>query len=653
MANPRLQVDVIANLKKFNESIDKLAPKLNAVGEKLQSVGKRATLGLTVPLGLAGAKAIQMASDINESMNKVDVAFKSSSDLVKAFSEDTLKSFGISQGEALESAALFGDMATSMGLSTSEASRMSTQLVGLAGDLASFKNIQVDVARTALASIFTGETESLKKLGVVMTQVNLEEFARSQGIDKSIKAMTQAEQVQLRYQFIMAKTVNAQGDFARTSEGSANQMRIFTEGVKQLTTDLGQVLLPVFTKIITKINEVIQSFNDTSKEFKFFTVAIGIAVTAVGPLLFVFGKLISVLAIAKLRFKQLNVQILKTYAIVFAKVIAIVAIIASLAGAFIYVKKNAEEFSKMFTNIWNGVKGMLLNKIRDMSFAMSKFFEKIGLDGLSDSFGRFSKDVQSSIDEIPKPEDTNFMSLKEFLGELKGDFTNLTESIKNGTKSLLGFEEEASKLSKAGLGQATTVRTGLDVGKQWFLDRKVTQTAVENIKLIDDQVRTFSNFLAGQAQTSIVTFAESMTDLFTGDIGKDTFFSNLLLAVADFASEFGKLAIAIGLSAKTLKESLFTNPAAAIAAGIALVVAGKALKSRVSSMGQGMKEGGIVPAGFPNDTYPALLTSGEAVIPKPDRLPSFNNSMTLDGEFRVRGTDLVLTLAEANYTLGR
>ena len=213
----------------------------------------------------------------------------------------------------------------------------------------------------------------------------------------------------------------------------------------------------------------------------------------------------------------------------------------------------------------------------------------------------------------------------------------------------MGFTEEASKLGTARLGQKTGVRTGADAGTDFF--RKVDVPSL--VKNVEDQVRQLTDFLAGQAQDSIVLFSQSLADMFTGDINAGNFFSNILGIIADFATEFGKLAIAIGLSAMKLKESLFTNPKAAIAAGVALVIAGKALRNKVNTMGQGMKDGGIVPSGFPNDTYPALLTSGEAVIPKPDRLPAFGNSVRLEGEFRVRGTDLVLSLERANQFIGR
>ena len=122
-------------------------------------------------------------------------------------------------------AALFGDMGTAMGQTPAEAAKMSESLVGLAGDLASFKNIGIEEAQTALKGIFTGEGESLKSLGVVMQDSTLEAYAMATGQKKAYDEMTQAEKVALRYAYVMDATKNAQGDFARTSGGTANQLR--------------------------------------------------------------------------------------------------------------------------------------------------------------------------------------------------------------------------------------------------------------------------------------------------------------------------------------------------------------------------------------------------------------------------------------------
>lgn len=291
--NLGINIRIGADLKKFSKDMQNVQRQMKRTARSLKRSGQELSRSVSLPLGLAGAAMIKFASDTQESLNKVDVAFGSSSKQVKDFADTTLKSFGIARGSALDMAATFGDMGTSMGLTQSQAADMSTKLVGLAGDLASFKNIRIDIAQTALNSIFTGETESLKKLGIVMTQANLSAFALEQGIKKPFKAMSEAEKTMLRYQFVMAKTSNAHGDFERTGGGAANQMRIFQESLKELADDFGQIILPAFTKIITKVNAMVKSFSSMSEGTKKVILVVAGLAAALGPLMIAMSSVIS------------------------------------------------------------------------------------------------------------------------------------------------------------------------------------------------------------------------------------------------------------------------------------------------------------------------------------------------------------------------
>jgi len=244
---------------KSNVALEKISITAKKVGDTAGTVSNK-MMPVTVAITAAGAAAIKMGSDYEESLNKVDVAFKDNTKEVEAWSKTTLDKFGIAGGTALDMAALFGDMATSMGLATDKAADMSMSLVGLAGDLASFKNIGIDQAQEALKGIFTGEGEALKTLGIVMTDTTLKEYALSKGIKKKYDEMTQSEKVQLRYNYVMEMTKNAQGDFQRTLGGTANSTRVLGESIKELSTEFGQQLLPIITPIIQKATELIRQF---------------------------------------------------------------------------------------------------------------------------------------------------------------------------------------------------------------------------------------------------------------------------------------------------------------------------------------------------------------------------------------------------------
>lgn len=269
--------------------LDHLNKGLDEAARRLSTAGNALTAGLTVPLAAAGVASVNFSSDMQEAINKVEVAFGGAADSVKEWSSTTLNSIGLAQGTALDMAALFGDMATSMGYSQDAAAQMSMALVNLAADLASFKNIGIDQASTALKSIFTGETESLKELGVVMTQANLEAYALAEGYTTAYTAMDQAQQVAVRYQYVLANTQNAQGNFARTSDSTANQLRIFRESLKEAAATAGDELLPVITPIIGKLNELIQTFGDLDEGTQKAVVQTGLFLAALGPMLKVTG----------------------------------------------------------------------------------------------------------------------------------------------------------------------------------------------------------------------------------------------------------------------------------------------------------------------------------------------------------------------------
>lgn len=276
----------------FEKRMESISSKAKSIGDKLSGIGTALTVGVTTPLAVAGKGMVDAASDFDENLNKISVAFGDSADDVKAWADTATESFGLSMNQALEATSLFGDMATSMGISQSEAASMSTSLAGLAGDMASFKNIGIDEAMTALNGVFTGETESLKQLGIVMTEVNLQEFA--DGLGLVYNDMTQAEKVQLRYNYVMAMSKNAIGDYARTSDGTANSMRTFQASVENLAITLGQNLLPIVTPIIQKATEMVNAFAAADPELQQLVLKTAGIAAAAGPALLVIGKMVSV-----------------------------------------------------------------------------------------------------------------------------------------------------------------------------------------------------------------------------------------------------------------------------------------------------------------------------------------------------------------------
>ena len=178
-------------------------------------------------------------------------------DEVEKFANSAVQNFGMSALTAKRMASTFMAMANGMGIAANDGKNMSLQLTALAGDMASFYNVEQDIAQTALNSIFTGETESLKKFGIVLTEANLNAFALANGITKQYSAMSQAEKVALRYQYVLKATANAQGDFARTSSSWTNQVRVLKEQWSQLIGILGKGLIAALTPVVKALNKLL------------------------------------------------------------------------------------------------------------------------------------------------------------------------------------------------------------------------------------------------------------------------------------------------------------------------------------------------------------------------------------------------------------
>lgn len=218
-----------------------------------------------------GKKCLDLGSDLSEVQNVVDVTFSAMTARVDEFAKSALNSFGLSETMAKRYTGTFGAMAKAFGFAEKDAFEMSSTLTGLAGDVASFYNISQNEAYTKLKSVFTGETESLKDLGVVMTQAALDQYALANGFGKTTSAMSEAEKVALRYQFVQEKLSAAQGDFARTSGSWANQCRILSLQVESVMATVGQGLINLFTPIIKTANVVIGKIATLANAFKAFT----------------------------------------------------------------------------------------------------------------------------------------------------------------------------------------------------------------------------------------------------------------------------------------------------------------------------------------------------------------------------------------------
>lgn len=214
--------------------------------------------GALAAVGVAkfGADAIGAASDMEESLAKIGVVFGEQSAAVEEWASNSAEAFGQSKQQALEAAGTYGNLFRAFGVGQEETQKMSTSLVELAADLASFNNTSVDDALLALRSGLSGETEPLKRFGIAMTDVRLREEALRLGLIKTTKdALTPGAKAQAAYALIMKDSALAQGDFARTSDGLANKQRIMSAKWKDLQAAIGKAFLPVVLKVVSVVTD--------------------------------------------------------------------------------------------------------------------------------------------------------------------------------------------------------------------------------------------------------------------------------------------------------------------------------------------------------------------------------------------------------------
>lgn len=261
----QIGLDLVVNQKQFHN-------QMSGIQQLAKKTGKMLASAFAVKKLIDfGKECLELGSDLQEVQNVVDVTFPNMTAKVDDFAKSASASFGLSEAMAKKFTGTYGAMAKAFGFTEKAAFEMGSTLTGLAGDVASFYNISQDEAYTKLKSVFSGETETLKDLGIVMTQNALDAYALANGYGKTTKSMSEAEKVALRYAFVQKQLSSASGDFARTSDSWANQTRILKLQFDSLKASIGQGLINLFTPAIKIINSLIGKLSVLASKFKSFT----------------------------------------------------------------------------------------------------------------------------------------------------------------------------------------------------------------------------------------------------------------------------------------------------------------------------------------------------------------------------------------------
>lgn len=342
-------------LARASAALDQLEDHTNKSTDAFSRLAKAIGLVMIARKALDTIKTgIDYASDLAEVQNVVDVTFGSATEAINSWSKECLAAYGMNEVSAKRYAGTIGAMLKSSGLAGDAIVDMSKDMVGLAGDMASFYNLDLETAFEKIRSGISGETEPLKQLGINMSVANLEAYALSQGITTAYNEMSQAEQVMLRYNYLMSTTADAQGDFARTQDSYANQTRLLSESWLEFTSIMAEQLLPVLTTIVSWLNNIVTFLTENADMVS--AVLVGLATTvgilAVAWVVHAAAQWLAVAANQALIVSLLSNPILWIALIIGVLVAAMYRWIQSIGGV-----KNAWEICKLALIVgWNAVK---------------------------------------------------------------------------------------------------------------------------------------------------------------------------------------------------------------------------------------------------------------------------------------------------------
>lgn len=342
-------------LARASAALDQLEDHTNKSTDAFSRLAKAIGLVMIARKALDIIKTgIDYASDLAEVQNVVDVTFGSATEAINSWSKECLAAYGMNEVSAKRYAGTLGAMLKSSGLAGDAIVDMSKDMVGLAGDMASFYNLDLETAFEKIRSGISGETEPLKQLGINMSVANLEAYALSQGITTAYNEMSQAEQVMLRYNYLMSTTADAQGDFARTQDSYANQTRLLSESWLEFTGVMAEQLLPVLTTIVSWLNNIVAFLTENADMVS--AVLVGLATTvgilAVAWVVHAAAQWLAVAANQALIVSLLSNPILWIALIIGVLVAAMYRWIQSIGGV-----KNAWEICELALIVgWNAVK---------------------------------------------------------------------------------------------------------------------------------------------------------------------------------------------------------------------------------------------------------------------------------------------------------
>ena len=641
MAPQSAEARIIITSKDLSEKgIQSANKNLQQLGKTVAGVGKKMSLFVTGPLAALGTLAVKTASDYEETRSKFQTVFGDFAAQAEEWAVNFGRAVGRSQNDILGWLSTIQDTFVPLGFAREQSAEFSKVVTQLAVDLASFNNVAEDKALADLQTTLVGNVEAARKYGVIINQTVLDQQLLNMGIEGGVAAASEQEKVLARLQILIASTGDAQGDAARTAQSFANQMRALRSDLKDVLTILGQIMLPVLSKIIARVRSAIEFFKNMDERFQRLIVIAGALVAAIGPLLVLIGSFITIAPAIGAAFTAM-----------LGPIGLVIAAVAALGVGIFFLVKHWDEVSRFMVDTWvflkdkalmifNLIKAVVLDHVRvvlEGLIAVREVFPgtadklRSAVDGINatidESVGKFQEYNETTWESVRAQSELEQMQQKN--NELAKKGTEIAEQATAGTQTQ---NEELQNLIDSILAENEAQRTANEqaLTHQEIMEGFTLEPAIQQTEAYTGQVSSLAAGLSDvvtmqdiwnqqleDAQISAADLADiigtTMVDAFVGFADAVSGAGDSILGVVKGA--FAAILRAIGqqllaLAAFYALTLRFGKAALAFAAGTAAIVASNLLK--------GLQQGGEITDGSPlfGDRQVVALERGEQVIDK-------------------------------------
>lgn len=698
--------DFESNLQKAQNQMDafdkKIGVSVASIGRAVEGVGKKMSI-LSAGLVVAGGKAFTMAADFQDAIGATDQIFNEASETVNNWAKNLSSDFGIAKEEALKYSNLMGSMLINIGQLTEEqAAKQSAKLIELAGDLTAMYGGTTQDAVRALTGALKGNNTMLDNYGMAVNDALVKQKAFELGLSSGTGELSLQARQAATLALIWEQTGAAQGQAGREADGASGAMRALSVEVKNLSTEIGEVLLPIITPIIAKIKEFVSGLRELSPEMLRIGVVIAGVVAALGPLLVLLGKILQMLPLIKASIAALTGPIGIVSAAVVVMAINFHKNIEAMRTDWDFFTEHLKTTSAAFGDIISGNFSGWWDKVRatfdkNTDYIQKKwqqikeYFtgkEEVGaagetgmmLGGIGDGAEKSSDEVEVLDDRLSMLTTTAEVTANAFDKLIAG--MTAREAIQATT---LAIEDLQSKIVKLQTGilptsnltgdltdankQLSELTAGLDLltgGREINIDVKmntdgITATGIDTASFIDkieqfgrDAQASLSKGFEGMLVTTVdygQLLSSGLTDV-AGSIGDALGSGNfkdlgkgLIDAMGKLAQQFGSLLVGMGVAALNLQTTLITQPWLAIAAGAALVALGAAASASAKRMVSNATSGG---RGGTSSYQTATPSYGPS-----EYRGTYMDEWSKSVEFKISGDALVGTLERANNKSSR